>query len=105
MISPKLAKLIEERLPGQKYGVFFSVGEGSFYPDGTEESSGFVAAEDGSHWFYWTGWQDGREVLADWTALAHDPVWEKAVLGTAEYQRALRAARSTAAPDGGGQSK
>ena len=56
MLDPILTRLIAERLPGGRYGVFFGCGEGDFFPDGTEESSGSVVTEDGEHYGYWTGW-------------------------------------------------
>lgn len=61
-----LTRLIEEKLPGKRYGVFFTVGEGYFYPDGTEESSGSVVTEDDEHYDYWTGWRDGAACFVQW---------------------------------------
>ena len=83
-----IRELICKKLPGQRFGVFFSTGEGSFFPDGTEESSGYVVAEDGTHWFYWTDWMDGREIINDWQNVRYDPQWAT----SSEYANAALAA-------------
>lgn len=47
-----------------RYGIFASVGEGSFFPDGTEDSSGYVIDERGRVFSYWTAWDHERGCLA-----------------------------------------
>jgi hypothetical protein len=77
--------LVREKLPGQRFGVFFNTGEGITLPNGEEVQSGFVVAQDGSHWLYWTGWQDGRVVFAEWQPEQPQSEWAD----SREYQRAL----------------
>ena len=84
--------LIAETLPGQRFGIFYSTGEGRFYPNGEEESSGFVVAEDGSHWFYWTTWQDGRVGFKIWESELYQEEWSDCP----EYQSAAQAATTEA---------
>jgi hypothetical protein len=88
-----LTRLLEARLPDKRYGVFFSVGEGSFFPNGVEESSGSVVTEDGDHYSYWTGWDDagGCETFATWTPIDGRSDW----LDCDEYRVARRDAGLT----------
>ena len=79
--------LVREKLPGQRFAVFFNTGEGILLPNGDEVQSGFVVAEDGSHWSYWTDWElvAGRVVIEDWQPTF--PHWRWA--DSEEYQRAV----------------
>jgi hypothetical protein len=81
--------LIREKLPGQRFGIFYGTGEGTFFPDGSEDSSGFVVAEDGSHWFYWTDWIEGRAAFGTWESELFQDEWNEC----SEYSDALRAAQ------------
>lgn len=88
-----LTRLIEERLPGKRYGVFFATGEGRFFEDGTEESSGSVVTEDDDHYDYWTGWDAdaGRATFVRWQPIEgceEHGGWR----GDQEYRDARRAA-------------
>ena len=91
MLDPTIARLIEARIPGQRYGVFFSTGEGSFFPNGREESSGAVVAEDGEHYDYWTGWdaERGVERFDTWQHIDDD---RDGWMDDAEYRAARRVA-------------
>lgn len=69
MTHPTIAALIRLRIgPDRAFGVFHAAGEGQFFPDGREESSGSVVTEDGEHYDYWTGWDDatGTEIFVQW---------------------------------------
>lgn len=84
-----LRRLIEER-GIERYGLFFGTGEGSFFPDGTEEGSGYVVDHLGRVFFWWTGWDAERGAVnfETWEQVEPDPVWTQ----SAEYRRARRAA-------------
>lgn len=86
-----LAWLINERLGGRRYGVFFATGEGSFFPNGVEESSGCVVDEDGRHYAYWTGWDGaaGRARFDQWELIA-DGGWDDEEYRDARRDAGLR---------------
>jgi hypothetical protein len=51
--------MLMERLHTDKYKVYGSTGEGSFFHWGDsdiEESSGYVALDDGKAYYYWISW-------------------------------------------------
>lgn len=51
--------MLMEKLGTDKYKVYGKTGEGSFFPWGDseiEESSGYVALDDGQAYYYWLGW-------------------------------------------------
>jgi hypothetical protein len=97
----KLDDLIREKLPGQRFGVFYSTGEGYYFPNGVEAQSGFVVAEDGSHWSYWTDYEltAGCVVIEDWQPVFQHWEWPE----SAEYRAALAASRSAGQEGGEGQ--
>jgi hypothetical protein len=74
-----LAGLIREQLGALRYGVFFCTGEGSFFPDGVEEASGQVVAEDGRHFTFWTTWDEaaGAPTFAWWDEVDPDASWDR----------------------------
>src|SRR6266536_2716199 len=82
-----------ERLLGERglgrFALFNEVGEGTIFPDGTESMSGHVVDDEGSVFFFWTGWDeaDGRPVFSTWEPDVPDPSW----LRNAEYRTALAA--------------
>jgi hypothetical protein len=84
-----LRRLIAERVAGP-FAIFDEVGEGEFFPNGTESMSGHVILEDGRVFFWWMDWdaERGRPTLGTWDEveedLSHDP--------SEEYQRARQAA-------------
>ena len=85
-----LERLLAERGVG-RYATFSEVGEGTFFPDGTEDASGFVVDQHGRVFFYWTGWDAERDavVFSTWKQVAPEPGWER----DPEYQRARAAVR------------
>ena len=52
-ILSTLDRLVQEQRIG-RFAYFFLSGEGVFYPDGTEESSGHVIDESGRTYAFWT---------------------------------------------------
>jgi hypothetical protein len=95
MVDATLDTMIRQRIGAQRYGLFFSVGEGSFYPDGSEESSGTIVAEDGCHYSYWTDWDyvQGCQIFAIWRQINPQNDWRQNV----EYRDARRDAGLTTA--------
>ncbi len=83
-----LKALIRERIGDQQYGIFHNVGEGTFFPDGSEDCSGFVVTEDGAHYFYWTDWQDGRKTFGTWESELFQEEWTD----SSEYLQARQSA-------------
>jgi hypothetical protein len=57
-----LPTLIAENV-GEPFGLFFCTGEGSFFPNGEEESSGMVVTRSGRHFGFWTGWDYEQNCL------------------------------------------
>ena len=49
-----LERLVSARIFGP-HAFFFVSGEGTFFPNGVEESSGFAIDRDGHVWSFWTG--------------------------------------------------
>ena len=80
--------LIGERGIG-RFALFDEVGEGTVFPDGTEDVSGHVIAEDGRVFFFWTAWdaERGRPTLGTWQEVKG----EIAGAGSGEYRRARAA--------------
>jgi hypothetical protein len=70
------------------YGLFFVTGEGITMPNGLEESSGYVVANDGRTFRYWFGWDTIRHSSAftTWRRIEPRPQWTD----EEEYQHALR---------------
>ncbi len=73
----------------ERYGLFFGTGEGSFFPNGTEESSGYAIDDRGRVFFWWTGWdaERGAVTLETWEEVEPDSAWDQ----SAEYRRARQA--------------
>src|SRR3954462_12593986 len=61
------SNLIAQRLSG-RFAIFFDVGEGKIFPDGTEDMSGYVVDERGDHYFFWVDWDidAGSPTLGTW---------------------------------------
>jgi hypothetical protein len=84
-----LRDLIAERVT-ERFATFDEVGEGEFFPNGTESMSGHVILEDGRVFFFWMDWdaERGGPTLGTWEEveedLSNDP--------SEEYQRAREAA-------------
>jgi hypothetical protein len=83
-----LERLVRPRVQGP-HAFFFVSGEGTFFPNGVEESSGYVIDRHGSVWSFWTGWDPdrGEVILTEWDYVIPEPSW----LGDEEYQRARAA--------------
>lgn len=81
----RLRQLVEGRGLG-RYAFFFVTGEGDEFPDGTEESSGFVLNEDGRVFSFWLGWDAARgaPIFAEWEQVEAEAHWMR----SAEYRRA-----------------
>ena len=92
-VDPTLAALIREKIPGKRFGVFFSTGEGRFYENGWEECSGSVVTEDDEHYDYWTGWDADHQCvkLNRWVPYERNGAWSS----VREYQDARREAGLT----------
>jgi hypothetical protein len=69
-----------------RFAVFDEVGEGTIFPDGTEDVSGHVVAEDGRVFFFWTDWdaERGQPTLGTWQEVKG----EIAGRGSGEYRQA-----------------
>ena len=74
-----------------EYTYFFVSGEGRFLPisepgDEVEESSGYVLDRAGRVFFFWFGWDPGRDepALRRWRQVQPRPEWEH----DPEYRRA-----------------
>jgi hypothetical protein len=83
--------LIGEKV-GEPFGLFFCTGEGRFFPNGDEESSGCVVTRSGRHFDFWTAWdaQSKQMILEHWHAIVpHDDWFENA-----EYVDAIAEAAS-----------
>lgn len=62
-----LRAAITERLDGERFGIFFDSGEGRFYPNGFEETSGQIVTASGRHFTFWTDWDEtNARVTFDW---------------------------------------
>jgi hypothetical protein len=89
MSQPDLDTLI--RAQGiTRYGLFFCTGEGNYLPDGSEIGSGYVIAQDGAVYAYWTGWDTKAQRLTfeTWEQIQPEPDW----LEEAEYRNARKQA-------------
>lgn len=88
-----LGRLVSARVFGP-YAFFFVSGEGEFFPNGVEESSGFVIDRHGSVHSFWTGWDADRDevTLVGWESVDPEPTW----LEDDEYRRAREALGLTA---------
>lgn len=75
-MTSSLCTLIAEKV-GEPFGLFFCTGEGRFFPDGTEESSGCVVTRSGRHFDFWTGWDatHGHLSLERWQPLVSHDEW------------------------------
>jgi hypothetical protein len=71
------------------FGYFSVTGEGRFWPDGTEESSGNVIGPDGRVFLFWTAW-DAERVAPTFRIWREQPTRER-WLRCAEYRSARRA--------------
>jgi hypothetical protein len=90
-----LKRLVSARVFGP-HAFFFVSGEDEFFPNGVEESSGFVLDRNGQVWSFWTGWDADRgEVTLDgWEMTDPEPEWRE----DEEYQRARAAVGLPAKP-------
>jgi hypothetical protein len=72
-----LDRLLAARGIGQ-YGLFFVSGEGTFFPNGVEEASGFVVDHQGKVYTFWTGWDPRRQEVrfSQWEAIEPEPDWD-----------------------------
>ena len=77
---------------GEPFGLYFTTGEGKFYPNGEEECSGNVVAKDGREYTFWTGWRDGGVVLDAWSEIAPCDGDVTETFAHVEYQAARKAA-------------
>ena len=86
--AQELNRLIRTRVFGS-YALFFESGEGEYFPNGVERTSGLVINQRGHVWAFWTGWDTDRSevVLTEWESVDPDPAW----LEDDEYQEARRA--------------
>ncbi len=73
----------------KRWAYFFTTGEGTFFPDGSEECSGNVVDEQGRVFFFWTAWDAERGIpkLRIWEREDPEPRWAE----SAEYHRARAA--------------
>ena len=73
-----------------RYGLFFTSGEGDFFPNGVEETSGFVIDGQGQVHSFWTGWDADRQdvTFTEWQCVEPEPDW----LSDDEYLHARRQA-------------
>ena len=73
----------------ERYAYFFVTGEGHFFPNGVEESSGSVIDDHGRVFDFWTAWDARRErpTFRFWRQVDPEPHWER----SAEYRRARQA--------------
>jgi len=71
-----------------RFALYDTCVEGRVYPNGVDEVSGFVLNEDGRIWFFWTGWDDERQVVTirHWD---EEPITPLLTSGR-EYDRARR---------------
>ena len=90
-----LERLVSARIFGP-HAFFFVSGEGTFFPNGVEESSGFAIDRDGHVWSFWTRWDADQDavVLAEWEMADPEPEWRD----DDEYQRARVAVGLSARP-------
>jgi hypothetical protein len=78
--------LLAERGIG-RHALFNEVGEGTFFPDGTEAMSGHVVDEQGTVYFFWTAWDEAQNRLTftTWERELPEPGWSE----NFEYRQAL----------------
>ena len=90
----------------ENWAYFFVTGEGRFFPNGVEESSGDVITPSGQVYTFWTGWDTGQAVVTFrvWREEHPEPHWTR----SSEYRRARErvglerpAARADVAKDSG----
>ena len=83
-----VSALLIERGVG-RHAIFWDVGEGEIFPDGTESMSGNVIDSDGRVYFFWTDWDAARggPTFGTWRPVAPADDWSR----SGEY-RAARAA-------------
>ena len=84
-----LATLLAER-GLKRYGRFAVTGEGTFMPDGYEETSGYLLSSEGKAFFFWTGWDESaqRTTFEMWQPTESQTGWES----SEEYHAARVAA-------------
>ncbi len=92
-MTTALDQLVAREVPG-RYAFFFVSGEDEVYPDGTEETSGYVIDEQGQIHAFWTGWDaaSGAMILEQWEQVEEEPQWLQSI----EYRRARSEALSGA---------
>lgn len=83
-----LDDLIKAKIGDQPFAFYLTSGEGLMYPDETEETSGYVVAADGHHYFFWTSWNHRKHevYLETWEPTDNELF---AVERNAEYLAAL----------------
>ena len=69
-----------------RHALFFEVGEGTVFPDGTEDESGYVLDEQARVFFFWTAWdpEQGQAVFDQWEQVQPEREWDR----IGEYRRA-----------------
>jgi hypothetical protein len=90
--DPSARTILDDLVRGkglQHYAYFFVSGEGTFWPDGTEESSGNVIDRTGRVFFFWTTWDydRGEPAFRIWEEEQSEERW----LRSGEYRRARKA--------------
>jgi len=70
----------------ESWAYFFVTGEGRFFPNGVEESSGNVITPGGQVYTFWTGWDVGQAAVTFriWREEQPEPRWMR----SSEYRRA-----------------
>jgi hypothetical protein len=69
--DPRPRAILDElvRRHGLERDAYFHVtGEGRYFPDGTEDVSGYVVDDRGREFFFWTGWdaERGAVIFRTW---------------------------------------
>lgn len=70
-----------------RHALFYEVGEGEAFPDGSESMSGHVIDARGRIFLFWTGWDAGRSrpVFTAWEQVELEP----RMAASAEYREAV----------------
>jgi hypothetical protein len=74
----------------ERYGLFAFSSEGTFTPDGYEETSGYALSSNDRAYFFWTGWDEAaqRTTFTLWQPTEPQIEWQD----DEEYQAARVAA-------------
>ncbi len=87
--DPRARAILDDLVRGKglrRFAYFGVTGEGRFWPDGTEESSGNVIDQQGHVFFFWTAWDaaQGVPTFRIWREQQPSPRWSRSL----EYRRA-----------------